>query len=230
MSERRERSTIDSFERLVIDPLEKTGRELAHLLNAIVVPRAIAWVSTISDTGVTNLAPHSYTTVLSPHPPIVGFVSVGQKDTLRNVRSTGDFVYNVATEELLDAVNLTASDFPPDISEFDWAGLTTIPSDHVRSPRLAESPLSMEARLEDILQVADTNNFLVMGRVVRMHLARSVLNGDRIDVGKVRPPARLGGSQYSLFGEIVTRKRPVWADLRNAEDGKTAVDGDETVR
>ncbi len=199
----------DFFERLVIDPAEKSGRELSHLLNAIVAPRAIAWISTLSATGVANLAPHSYTTVFSTNPPIVGFVSIGQKDTLRNVRDTGDFVYNVGTETLLDAINLTSANLSPEESEFEWAGLTPVQSEFVRSPRVGESPLSMEARVESIQQVAESNSFLVMGRVVRMHLATDVMNGDRIDVSRVRPPARLGGSQYSLLGEIVSRKRPV---------------------
>ena len=203
---------------IVVDPAEKTGRELSHVLNAIVAPRAIAWISTMSVDGVANVAPHSYTTVLSPDPPIVGFVSVGQKDTLRNVRETGDFVFNVCTEELLDAVNLTSVNVPHGVSEFELADLHPIPSDLVRSPRLAESPLSMEATVEDIIQVAESNNFLIMGRVVRIHLASEVLDGDRINVGRVRPPARLGGSQYSLLGEIVSRKRPTWEQLQGLGD------------
>lgn len=205
----------DPLARVIVDPAAKSGRELSHLLNAIVAPRAIAWISSVSANGVANLAPHSYTTVFSTDPPIVGFVSVGQKDTLRNVRETPEFVYNVGTESLLDGINLTSASLPPDESEFAWAGLTPVTSDLVRAPRVGESPLSMEAHVETIMQVAESNNFLVMGRVVRMHIATEVLNGDRIDVSRVRPPARLAGSQYSLLGEIVSRKRPVIDDSRS---------------
>ncbi len=200
-------------ERVVIDPATKSGRELSHLLNAIVAPRPIAWVSTVSSDGIPNLAPHSYTTVLSPNPPIVAFTSIGEKDTLRNVREVGDFAYNVGGEALLDEINLSAANFPPEESEFAWTGLTPVPCDLIRSPRVGEAPLSMEAKLEQVLQIAGSDNYLVMGRVVRMHIAPEVLDGDRIIPARIRPPSRLGGSQFNLFGEVVSHKRPTWIGL-----------------
>ena len=204
---------IAGRDEIVIDTADKSTREISHLLNAIVAPRPIGWISTLSATGVANLAPHSYTTVFSTNPPIVGFISIGHKDTLRNARDTGDFVYNVGIESLLDAINLSSADMPADESEFEWAGLTPLPSDLVQSPRVGESPVSMESRLEQIVPVADSEDCLVMGRVVRIHVATWVMEGDRIDPSRFRPPARLAGSQYTLFGEVVSRKRPTWKGL-----------------
>jgi flavin reductase (DIM6/NTAB) family NADH-FMN oxidoreductase RutF len=195
-------------ERRVIDPGTLESRELSFLLNAIVVPRPIAWISTISHAGTPNLAPHSYNTVLSQDPPVIGFVSVGEKDTLRNVRQTGDFVYNMVGEDLLDQINLSSANFLPDESEFAWTGLTPVPSDIARSPRVGEAPLSMEARLIEILPIAGGASYLVIGAVVRFHIAERVLTGDRIDQNKLRPAARLSGSQYSLHGEVISLKRP----------------------
>ncbi len=190
-----------------------------HVLNAIVAPRAIAWVSTVAADGTMNLAPHSYTTVFSTNPPIIGFVSTGEKDTLRNVRASGEFVYNVVPDELLDAMNLTSSDFPPDVSEFSWADLDPVPCDLVGAPRVGQSPISMECRLVQIVDVPGARSWLVMGEVVGFHVSGRVWANDRIDLTQVRPVSRLGGNDYARFGEIVNRKRPVYADLAAQSDG-----------
>ena len=200
-----------------IDPGDSDGQGLYFLLNSIVVPRPIAWISTVSATGVANVAPHSYTTVLSPNPPIVCFVSVGRKDSLTNAESTGDFVYNVAGLELIEEINRSAADFPSDVSEFDWTGLTPIPSDVVRSPRVAEAPIALEARLLDIQQIATTNNYLISGEVVRIHLHDRIMSGDRVDPAKLEPVGRLSGSLYSKQGELISLQRPTYKGLL-AED------------
>lgn len=187
-----------------------------HLLNAAIAPRPIAWVSTVSADGTFNLAPHSYTVVLSPTPPIVGFVSVGQKDTLRNVRATGDFVYHIAHESLGERLNRTAADFPPDESEFDWAGLTPIASDLVKAPRVAEAPIAFEARLVEVKQISTTNNFLVMGEIVRLHLAEAIISNGRIDPALLRPLGRLAGSGFSRLGELFSLERPTFKGLIEA--------------
>jgi flavin reductase (DIM6/NTAB) family NADH-FMN oxidoreductase RutF len=201
---------------VVLDPADIDGVQRYFLLNSIVVPRPISWISTVSPAGVPNLAPHSYTTVLSPDPPIVGFVSVKEKDTLRNVRATGDFVYNLAGNNLLASINLSAADFPAEESEFRWTGLTAASSDLVQSPRVAEAPISMECRLDGIQQIRDTQNFLVMGEVVRIHISGQVLTDQRVDPRKLNPVGRLSGSLYSLQGDIVSLKRPTYAGLREA--------------
>jgi len=184
-----------------------------HVINAIVAPRAIAWVASVAADGTHNLAPHSYTTVFSTSPPIVGFVSTGEKDTLRNVRATGEFVYNVVPDELLEPMNLTSADFPPEISEFAWSGLTPVPSDQVVPPRVGESPLAMECRVVSIVQVPGANSWLVMGEVLAFHIAARVWRNERIDLSLVRPLTRLGGNDYGRFGTIEKRERPVYADL-----------------
>jgi flavin reductase (DIM6/NTAB) family NADH-FMN oxidoreductase RutF len=183
------------------------------VLNAIVAPRAIAWVSSVGADGTLNLAPHSYTTVFSTNPPIVGFVSTGEKDTLRNVRHSGEFTYNVVSDELLDSMNLTSADFPPEISEFSWAELTPLPGTEVSAPRVGESPVAMECRVIQVTRVPGARSWLVLGEVVAVHIDERVWVNERIDLEAVRPLARLGGSDYARFGEITNLKRPVYADL-----------------
>lgn len=195
------------------DPAQLDPTTAYHLLNALVVPRPIAWVSTISAMGVANLAPHSYFTVLAPDPPTVCFSSAGVKDTLRNVRFSQDFVVNVVGEELAEQMNLTAADFPPGESEFAAAGLTIMPSDLVRAPRLAEAPASLECRLTQVLEVGRTPNYVVIGEVVRIHVAERVLRGGRVDVSLIRPVGRLSGSGYVWSHEFFELRRPTYAGL-----------------
>lgn len=197
-------------------PEELPNRGMYHLLNAAIAPRPIAWVASLAADGTVNLAPHSYTTVLSPDPPIVGFVSVGRKDTVRNVEATGDFVYHIADESLAERLNLTAADFPSDVSEVHWAGLRTVASEAVRTPRIAEAPIALEAKLVEVLAVAETNNFLIMGEIVRVHVAARVMTDGRIDPAKLRPIGRLAGSSFSHLGELFKMERPTYRGLLEA--------------
>ncbi len=196
------------------DPGSLTGEEMYHLLNAAVVPRPIAWVSTVSAAGVPNLAPHSYFTAVSPEPPIVCFSSGGEKDTLRNLRHTRDFVVNVVPEELAEAMNLTSADFPPGESEFAAAGLTPEPSSRVHAPRLLESPVSMECVVEQEVDVGDKPNTVVFGRVVALHVANRVMREGRIDVSAIRPVGRLAGAGYAWTREFFSMPRPTYAGLK----------------
>jgi flavin reductase (DIM6/NTAB) family NADH-FMN oxidoreductase RutF len=198
-----------------LNPAEVTGG-MYHLLNSTIVPRPIAWVSTISTDGIPNLAPHSYTTVLSPDPPIVCFVSVGIKDTLRNVSATGEFVYHIAGDDLGERLNMSAADFPAEISEFEWAGLTPIPSDLVAPPRVEEATVAYETRVFDIQRVGETQNYMIAGEIVRVHLAERILTGTRVDPEKLRPLARLAGSQFARLGEVFSMPRPKYQELRAA--------------
>ncbi len=188
-----------------------------HVLNAAIAPRPIAWVSSVAQDGTYNLAPHSYTTVFSTKPPIVGFVSTGAKDTLRNVRYSREFVYNIVGETLAERMNMTSADFPPDVSEFAWAGLTPVASDAVATPRVGEAVIAMECRLVDIYQVPGAESWLMLGEVVRFHVADSVWTDERIDPALVRPVTRLGGSDYGTLGEMFTMKRPTYAGLLEEE-------------
>ena len=183
------------------------------VLNAIVAPRPVAWISTVSAEGTPNVAPHSYTTVFSTEPPIIGFVSSGRKDTLRNCEATGEFVYNVASERLLERMHLTSADFPPEMSEFGWAGLTPTESSLVRAPRVGEAEVAIECRVVAVWQVPGAESWLVLGEAVAFQVAEAVLSGERIDPAKVRPIARLAGNDYSTLGEILTLARPTWEGL-----------------
>lgn len=198
-----------------VDPAAWPGGPY-HLLNSVIVPRPIAWVSTRSAGGTMNVAPHSYAGVFSPNPPIVGFVSVGLKDTVRNAAATGDFVVNIADLALLERMNLTAADFPSDVSEFTWAGLTATPSDLVTSPRVGEAPVALEARVVEVREVAGTGNYLVLGEVVRAHIAERVIVDGRVSAALLQPVARLGGTEYATLGDIFGVPRPTWQGLRQS--------------
>ena len=211
---------------VIIDPASMSSDSVYHLLNALVVPRPIAWVSTIGEAGVANIAPHSYFTVLAPDPPTVCFSSGGVKDTLRNIRFTSDFVVNVVGEDLAEAMNLTAADFPPGESEFMAAGLTPVPSDLVRAPRLAEAPGAMECRLVMVLEIGHTPNHVVIGEVMRFHIAERVWRDGRVDMDALRPVGRLSGSGYSYTRELFRMARPTYAGFVAAQ-GSAPVESQE---
>jgi flavin reductase (DIM6/NTAB) family NADH-FMN oxidoreductase RutF len=189
-----------------LDPAELGARAFYRLLTSVVVPRPIAWVATRSAAGVDNLAPHSFFTVSCVDPPMVQFTSVGVKDTLRNVRETGEFVVCLATEPLFEQVNATGTDFPAGVSEFAAVGLTTEPSARVAPPRVAESPVALECRLEHDLVLGDST--VVIGRVLHAAVAARVLDGDaHAAVDALRPLARLGRDQWATVGDVLEISR-----------------------
>lgn len=193
------------------DPAREPEKETYFKLNSIITPRPIAWISTVTAEGVFNLAPFSFTTVLSSHPPIVGFVTLGAKQTLGNVRATGDFVYNIGNRDLLERMLQTSAELLPNESEFEWVGLTPIPSEIVKSPRLGEAPVSMECKLEKIVDFGEGH--LIAGKVVRIHIAERLFTGDRIDQRKLQPVSRLSGREHATLGEIIELIRPNRQDL-----------------
>lgn len=182
------------------DPRELPRRDFYRLLNSLVVPRPIAWVSSRSAAGVDNLAPHSFFTVASVSPAIVQFTSVGVKDTVRNILATGDFVVNFTSEALFEEVNATGTDFEPDESEFDRAGLTREPSLTVAAMRVAESPAAIECRLHSTLSMGDCT--LVFGEVTHVAVSSAVLDGAHPLINKLRPLSRLGLDQWGTVGEV----------------------------
>lgn len=189
----------------------RLGSAVYPLLNSVVVPRPIAWVSTRSASGVDNLAPHSFFTVSSIAPPVVQFTSVGAKDSLRNAEATGEFVVSMCTEALLEQVNRTATDYPAEISEYDAVGLTREPSTKVAPPRVAESPVAIECRLLDTRAFGDST--VVFGEVVWVAVEEDVLRDDRPDVTLLRPVARLGGQEWSTIGRVIDRRRIPYREL-----------------
>ena len=186
-------------ERRSIDPGASSG--IYPLLGALVSPRPIGWVSTTSADGVDNLAPHSFFQIVSTSPPIVMISSMGEKDTARNIRASGEFVVCGSPVALIEQINITGVDFPPGISEFDVAGLTREPSEKVRPPRVAESPFALECVLHDIREVG--NGILILGEVVWIAAAEYAFDGVRAQSSLVDPVARLGGNEWAGLGSIV---------------------------
>jgi flavin reductase (DIM6/NTAB) family NADH-FMN oxidoreductase RutF len=192
------------------DPNELSSRDFYRLLTAVVVPRPIAWVSSRSAEGVDNLAPHSFFTVASVKPPIVQFTSVGEKDSLRNIRTGGEFVVNLAPVGLMAEVNATGTNFPPDVSEFDAAGLTREAGRTVGVPRVAESPVALECRLHSTLPIGDC--ILVFGEVTHAVVHSDLLDGDHPRIDLLEPLARLGLDEWGTMGSVRNVKR-----IRNAD-------------
>jgi flavin reductase (DIM6/NTAB) family NADH-FMN oxidoreductase RutF len=192
------------------DPGDLSTRDFYRLLTSLVVPRPIAWVSSTSATGVINLAPHSFFTVASVNPPIVQFTSVGEKDSLRNINETGEFVVNFTPARLFDEVNATGTDFDRSVDEFDAAGLTREPSLTVRAPRVKESPAALECRLHSTLSIGDCT--LVFGEVTHAVVSSEVLEGSHPQIGLLDPLSRLGRDEWGTMGEVKELKRIRAAD------------------
>jgi flavin reductase (DIM6/NTAB) family NADH-FMN oxidoreductase RutF len=197
--------------RIDFDP-EAMGRNPFYkLLNAMVVPRPIAWVSTLSADGETaNLAPHSYFTISCIAPPVVQFTSVGRKDSLRNAEATGEFVVNLAPEQLFDAINDTATDFPAHVGEFDAVGIEREPSLRVKPPRVAASPVALECVLHSTLRLGDST--VVFGRVVHAAISEDVLVDGHPEVMRLRPLSRLGKDEWGTLAEVVEKSRIPFGD------------------
>lgn len=197
-------------ERRIIDPGASSG--VYPLLGALVVPRPIGWVATTSPDGVDNLAPHSFFQIVSTNPPIVMISSMGEKDTVRNARATGEFVVCGTPVSLMEQVNVTGIDFPSGVSEFDEAGLTRESSHKVNVPRVAESPFALECVVHDIQSIG--NGVALFGEVVLIAVSEDVYDGHRVSSAQWDPIARLGGSQWSALGEIFDLPRIALDDYR----------------
>lgn len=197
------------------DPNQLELAAIYKLLTGIVIPRPIGWISSVDLDGNLNLAPFSYFNAVGEDPPHVMFSTSGNnhtmKDTLRNVLATQQFVVNMVTPELAEAMNLTAHAIPAHESEFDYAQLTPAPSVKVLPPRVLESPISMECELVHHYTLEGGKNggaTLLVGRVVMFHIAEDLyLDGYKINLEKYKPIARLAGSNYAQLGEIFTLKR-----------------------
>lgn len=188
------------------------GPDVYGLLNSVVVPRPIAWVTTRSADGVDNLAPHSFFTISSVQPPVVQFTSVGTKDTLRNARATGEFTVSFCPEPLLEQINATATDYPAGTSEYDAAGLTREASVVVAPPRVAESPVAIECRVVGERDFGGGST-VVFGEVVWVSVDEAVLRDGRPEIELLRPLARLGAQEWSTIGDVVARRRVPFSEV-----------------
>lgn len=199
------------------NPIDVPQRDLYKLLIGAVVPRPIAWVSTISPDGVPNLAPFSFFNGVASNPPSLVFsVSYREtthqpKDTLANLQASGDFVVNMVTEPLATAMNITAGEYPPEVDEFQRAGLTPIPSIQVSAPRVAESPVQFECRLNQIVPIGEGPGSarLVIGTIVYIHIADAIYREPyKIDITAYQPIGRLAGSSYTRVNDLFELQRP----------------------
>lgn len=188
-----------------------------RVLTGVVVPRPIAFVSTVSEDGIVNLAPFSFFNAVAYSPPTVVLgisrqADWKEKDTLSNIEATGEFVVNVVSDEIAAAMNATAAEFPADVNEFEISGLTPAPSEAVRAPRVAESPVNMECRLDQVVPIGDheTGNALVIGHIVLMHLRDDIIEGHRIDHDRLKPVGRLAGNMYCDTHDTYELVRPVY--------------------
>ena len=192
-------------------PDESNWKTVYKLMIGAIVPRPIGWVSTVDLSGKPNLAPFSFFNAVCSNPahvlfcPTVRSTDLGQKDTLHNIRATGEFVVNIVTEVLAEAMNKTATEFPREINEFETAGLTPVPSDTVRPPRVGESPVNFECKVAQIIEIGDQpgGGNIVIGRVLKIHIADDIVfGGDKIDPLKLQPIGRMAGASYCRVSDL----------------------------
>lgn len=175
------------------------GHGLPHdPFNAMVGPRPIGWISSQDSTGNLNLAPYSFFNAFNYTPPIIGFASIGAKDSLRNIQETGEFGWNLATRSLAEQMNASCAAVPPEVSEFALTGLTPVASRNIKVPRVAESPVSFECKLTQIVQLHGVDGvlvptWLVLGEVVGVYIAKRLLVDGVYDTAAAEPILRGGG-------------------------------------
>jgi len=192
-------------------PAEMVDPAPYHLLTSIVAPRPIAWVSTISVEGVPNLAPYSFYNAVAGFPPTIMF-SVSyrrrepkEKDTLRNVKETGEFVSHIVDETMAEAMLKTSVEFSYGVSEFEQVNLKSLPSKDVRPPRLADAPVAMECKVTQIVPVEGATNVMVLGQVLRFHVREDLYRSDLglVNTVAMQPIGRMGGSkEYTKIGAL----------------------------
>jgi flavin reductase (DIM6/NTAB) family NADH-FMN oxidoreductase RutF len=198
---------------VILDPSKVSSADAYKLMVTAIVPRPIAFVSTISKNGIHNLAPFSFFNAFCSDPPIVGFCpsNLPPKDSLVNARETGEFVVNIVTEEIAAQMNLTAGNYPPDVDEFQVAKLTAGPCVRVKAPRVMESPISMECKVTQIVEMSDRPRAskLVLGEVVYFHVDDAVLDSHGlVDAAKLRAVGRMGGTGYCRTTDVFHMTRP----------------------
>ncbi len=201
--------TATAFDTADLEPLAAY-----KLLIGLIVPRPIAWIGTTSETGVHNLAPFSFFNAVAATPPTLLFSPLGSpgqpKDTLANIRATGQFTHNVVSEDLVEAMNTTAGSYEHGVDEFEIAQLTPIPGDLVAAPRVLEAKASMECRLVEILEFGhgSMSGNVVVGEVVRFHLADGLVTDGRVDPDRLGAIGRMAGMEYARTSARFTLVRP----------------------
>ena len=203
-------------DQVTVDPQSTAVSDIYKLLIGAIVPRPIAFVSSIDTRGAFNLAPFSFFTAISANPPVICFAPMvrasgsTRKDTLRNIEATGEFVVNIVSEDFAARMNVCSAEFPPEVDEFAASGLTPVASELVKPPRVAESRVNMECRLMQIVNVSakPLGGSLVIGEVLRFHVADEVFQNFRIDPDLLRPIGRMGGPTYARVTDRFDLIRP----------------------
>lgn len=206
----------DAVKMLSFDPATHAPQDIYKLMVGSIVPRPIAFVSTMDTNGIANLAPFSFFTAASANPPVVCFcpmlrrVGSPKKDTLRNVEETREFVVNIVSEEFAERMNACAAEVPPEIDEFEISGLTPLASELVRPPRVAESQVQMECRLLQLVRVSDRpmGGVLVLGEVLRFHVRDGLVEEFRIDPARLNALGRMAGTTYVRTTDRFEMERP----------------------
>jgi flavin reductase (DIM6/NTAB) family NADH-FMN oxidoreductase RutF len=200
---------------MIIDPATLDRRERSGLINGLVAPRPIAWVSSLASDGTPNLAPFSFFGAFSFDPPTIGLGPGSRagvnKDSLRNIKASGEFVVNLVSRELAEAVNATSGEFAPDVDEWEVAGVTGVPSEVVAPMRVAESPAALECRVRQVIELGEVgrpSNNLVVAWIVRVHVADEAMQQltPRSDVLDL--VARLGGDEWATTRDRFVLRRP----------------------
>jgi flavin reductase (DIM6/NTAB) family NADH-FMN oxidoreductase RutF len=202
---------------VTIDPASTTVQNIYKLLIGSIVPRPIAFVSSLSADGVRNLAPFSFFTAISANPPVICFSPMvrprdgSHKDTLNNIRTTGEFVVNIVSEDFAERMNITSGDYGPEVDEFEISDLTPIPSDMVEPARIGESRVNLECRLVQIVDVSTKplGGSLVLGEVLRFHVKDEAFEDFRIDPDVLKAIGRMGGQTYCRTHGRFEMPRPV---------------------
>lgn len=207
---------------MIVSPQEQDYRDIYKLMVGVIVPRPIAFVSTVSPDGIRNLAPFSFFTAISANPPVICFCPMirgedaSRKDTLRNIEAVREFVVNVVSEEFAAQMNVCSTEFPPDVDEFEVSGLTPIPSDLVKPPRVKESHIHMECRLLQIVDVSakPLGGSIVLGEVLRFHIDDALFENFTIDPDKLHPIGRMGGPTYTRTTDRFDMVRPKAGEVK----------------
>ncbi len=200
---------------MILDPEAMSASAVYHTMVSTIVPRPIAWVSTISSSGIANLAPFSFFSGVTASPPSVMFSPVNRpdgssKDTVVNIRDNGQFVINVVPFALAEQMNLTSADFPSEVSEFDAAGLTTSESSKVAPPWIKESPIQLECELIKLVDIGEgpLAATLVIGKILLVRVDDQITTAGRIDTDKLDAIGRLGGKNYCRTVDSFELERP----------------------
>ena len=198
-----------------IDPTRMERKDFHSMLLTAVTPRPIAWISTVGEDGVYNLAPYSFFQAISAKPPIIVFSAASKrdgekKDTLQNIEWAKDFVVNTVNEALAEAMNQTSATYPADVDEFKETGLTAVKSELVKSPRLAESPVSMECKVRQIMQFGEPPeyNTMIIGEIVHIHIRDEYCVDGQIDGARLKHVGRLWGKHYCRISDTFEMLMP----------------------